>query len=103
MLNLKRKAIAIVILTISAALASCQSTSSVFRTGNPDDSGYRGPVALDNSSQDKAAAAPSASWSSTFRVVVNPDDSDYRGPVDRVGAGVGVASPADHSGHRLQP
>ena len=82
MLNLKRKAIAIAILAIPAALASAQSNSPVFRTViNPDDSDYRGPVVLDSGYQGKATAAPSASWSSIFRVVVNPDDSDYRGPV----------------------
>jgi hypothetical protein len=98
MLNLKRKAIAIAILAIPAALASAQSNSSVFRTGNPDDSGYRGPVALDNAYQDRAAAPLSASSSSTFRVVVNPDDSDYRGPVGGIAAPVAVASQADRSG-----
>ena len=44
MLNLKRKAIAIAILAVPAALASAQSNSAVFCTNNPDDSGYRGPV-----------------------------------------------------------
>ena len=44
MLNLKRKAIAIAILAIPAALASAQSNSSVLCTNNPDDVGYRGPM-----------------------------------------------------------
>lgn len=83
MLNLKRKVIAIAILAISAALASCQSASPVFPTVvNPEDSGYRGPVVLDNSYQDKATAAPRASSSSRFRVVVNPEDSGYFGPME---------------------
>src|ERR1035437_8710831 len=44
MLNLKRKAIAIAILAIPAALASAQSGSPGFRTViNPEDSGYFGP------------------------------------------------------------
>ena len=91
MLNLKRKAIAIAILAIPAALASAQSN-------NPDDSDYRGPVVLDSAYQGKTTAAPSASSASRFRVVVNPEDSGYFGPVDGVGAGVAVASPANHSG-----
>ncbi len=74
MLNLKRKAIAIAILAIPAALASAQSN-------NPDDSDYRGPVVLDSAYQGKTTAAPSASSASRFRVVVNPEDSGYFGPV----------------------
>ncbi|MBI4290159.1 MAG: hypothetical protein HY661_01610 [Betaproteobacteria bacterium] len=92
---------------IAASILSTMVFSQVVNASevvNPEDSGYLGPVILDNAYQAKAAAAPSTSSPSRFHVVVNPEDSGYLGPVilDNAYQAKAAAAPGASSPSRIR-
>ncbi|MBI4292712.1 MAG: hypothetical protein HY661_14645 [Betaproteobacteria bacterium] len=76
---MKRKFSIIAVTVLSTIAFSQLSNASV--VVNPEDSGYLGPVALDNGYRGQAATAPNTASFSMFAAIVNPEDSGYLGPV----------------------